>query len=165
MDYGTGGFMISLKDIANAVEKVAPAVAAGLLGPWGGSLVAMLETMLGVKSGDLPAAIVANPQAANDLAESLAKIQAENYVTEVDDRKSARDREESIVKTLGKRDWVLDFIAMLVVSGFFAMAFLIAIAPMDRSDHDILYMIIGQLTSGFLLVLGYYFGSSKKSSN
>lgn len=63
---------------------------------------------------------------------------------------------------LPKRDWVVDTIAIIVVVGFFGMCVLVDIARLDQSDHDILYMLVGQLTSGFIMVLAYYFGSSNK---
>ncbi len=62
----------------------------------------------------------------------------------------------------GRRDFVMDFIAICVVLGFFAMAFIIAFTPRDNSDHDILNMLIGQLSAGFIAVLSFFFGSIRK---
>jgi hypothetical protein len=69
-----------------------------------------------------------------------------------------------IKKTLlfGRRDFVMDFIAIVVVLGFFGMAFLIAITPRDSTDHDILNMLIGQLSAGFITILAFFFGSIRK---
>lgn len=69
-----------------------------------------------------------------------------------------------IKKTLlfGRRDLVMDFIAVCVVIGFFSMAFLIALTPRDNSDHDVLNMLIGQLSAGFIAVLSFFFGSIRK---
>lgn len=69
-----------------------------------------------------------------------------------------------IKKTLlfGRRDFVMDFIAVIVVIGFFAMAFLIALTPRDDTDHDVLNMLIGQLSAGFIAVLAFFFGNIRK---
>lgn len=61
-----------------------------------------------------------------------------------------------------KRDLVMDFIAITVVIGFFTMAFIIALTPRDNSDHDVLNMLIGQLSAGFIAVLSFFFGSIRK---
>jgi uncharacterized YccA/Bax inhibitor family protein len=86
----------------------------------------------------------------------LAKYQA-------DDRANARDREVEIDKITGKRDSILDLIALIVVIGYFAMCCVICYVRLDQSDHDVLYMLVGQLTGGFIMVLSYYFGASNKS--
>ena len=69
-----------------------------------------------------------------------------------------------IKKTLlfGRRDFVMDFIAVSVVIGFFGMAFLIALTPRDGTDHDVLNVLIGQLSAGFIAVLSFFFGSIRK---
>lgn len=69
-----------------------------------------------------------------------------------------------IKKTLlfGRRDFVMDFIAVCVVIGFFSMAFLIALTPRDNTDHDVLNMLVGQLSAGFIAVLSFFFGSMRK---
>jgi len=60
-----------------------------------------------------------------------------------------------------KRDYVMDIIALIIVVGFFIMCFEVLKIRLDPSDHDIIYMLMGQLTAGFVLVISYYFGSSK----
>lgn len=69
-----------------------------------------------------------------------------------------------VKKTLlwGRRDFIMDFIAVTVVVGFFGMTFLIAITPRDNSDHDVLTMLIGQLSAGFIGVLSFFFGNIRK---
>jgi hypothetical protein len=69
-----------------------------------------------------------------------------------------------VKKTLlfGRRDLVMDFIAICVVIGFFGMSFLIALTSRDNTDNDILNMLIGQLSAGFIAVLSFFFGSIRK---
>lgn len=83
------------------------------------------------------------------------------FSKEIDDRKSARDREKEIVKATGKRDWLLECIAFIVIFGYFLMCVLILFNKIDHQNNQVLYMMFGQLTGGFIMVLSYYFGSSK----
>ena len=59
-------------------------------------------------------------------------------------------------------EWLKDFIAIMVILGFFAMAFIVALTKLDLSDHDVLYMLVGQMAAGFIQVLSSYFGNKKK---
>lgn len=65
-------------------------------------------------------------------------------------------------RLLGRRDWVMDSIALCVVIGFFAICFAIAYPPRDKTDHDVLNMLIGQLSAGFITVLSFFFGNVRK---
>jgi VIT1/CCC1 family predicted Fe2+/Mn2+ transporter len=78
------------------------------------------------------------------------------------DKDSAREREEKITKTLKKRDYVMEGIAVAVVVGYFAMCCLTVFYSIPLADHDMLNMLFGQLMGGFMMVLSYYFGSSNK---
>lgn len=66
------------------------------------------------------------------------------------------------VPKIDRRDWVVDVIALAVVIGFFVMAFVIALTPRDNTDHDVLNMLIGQLSAGFIAILSFFFGSMRK---
>lgn len=57
-------------------------------------------------------------------------------------------------------------LAIVVTFGFFAvLAFLAARGiPENQSTRDILTMLVGALTAQFANVLGYYFGSSRGST-
>lgn len=89
-----------------------------------------------------------------------------NEITDAQREKNSIDNANQldIKRTLlfGRRDLVMDFIAVVVVLGFFAMAFVIALTPRDNSDHDVLNMLIGQLSAGFIAVLSFFFGSIRK---
>lgn len=61
-----------------------------------------------------------------------------------------------------KRDWVMDSIALIVVVAFVLMSFLIVFSKLDQSDHDVLYMLVGQLSAGFIGILSFFFGNIRK---
>lgn len=76
--------------------------------------------------------------------------------SQIEDRENAREREEKIIQLTGKRDWVLDFIAIIVTVGFFSLCMINYFSKI-ANDH-----ILVMLSSGFMLCLSYYFGSSNK---
>lgn len=163
--------MIDIKSIAESVLKYSPAVATALGSPVAGMVLSLLATWFHVEPEKLAETMSTDPntefkikQFELEHKESLAKIQSTNYSLEVDDRKNAREREVKFIEQTGKRDWVEALIALIVVSGFFIMCILVAITKQDNTDHDILYMLIGQLTSGFILILSYFFGSINKKN-
>ena len=145
------------KLLASIVEKVAPNVADMIVGPAGGLAVSALEGIFGVKSDQLSSTIASDP----DAEAKLQQLETENYGYVVSDRESARSTEVDLAK-LGKRNWVMDCIGIITVIGFFVTLILVAVEKFDASDHDILYMLIGQLTAGFLMVLSFYFGGTNK---
>ena len=74
----------------------------------------------------------------------------------------SRKREDKRTKLLGRRDRVMDVIALVVIFGFFSTVFVVAFTKLDQSDHDVLYMMVGQLSAGFISVLSFFFGSIRK---
>jgi len=154
---------MELKQLSSIISKYSPFLgdAVATVSPLSAVIIRLVAKLFGADPtniDDITAKISSDP----DAAVKLKQIEAENFGNAVDDRKSAREREEEIVKVTGKRDRILDFIAILVVLGYFIMCAMVGLTRMDQSDHDVLYMMVGQLTAGFIMVLGYYFGSSNK---
>lgn len=160
--------MNNLSTIISVVEKLAPELAGVLGGPVGLVVSTLLSNFFGVHPDNLASTIQADPNAEFKLsqfklqhAEELAQLASADYATEVKDRISARERDEEIIKA-GKTDWVLSAIAIIVVIGFFLLCGLNYFFPL-KDDH-VLIMLIGQVSSGFVMVLSFFFGSSKKQT-
>lgn len=155
-----------LAHLSNIAEKYSPLIGAAItpFNPAVGALIGSMATAFNASNdpSEIALKIAQDPDAAVKLKGIEAEHQDRLYQSEVEDRESARSREVEKEKLLGREDWMLDFIAIVVVIGFFGMCFVVAFQKMDQSDHDILYMLIGQLTAGFIMVVSYYFGSSNK---
>lgn len=158
-----GSWMASL---ANIVSRSAPLLGTVIGGPIGagvGMVVSGIASLFGGDPGnqdDLVERIKADPDAALKLREfelqhtvDLQKVYADNVA-------SARNREIQITATTGKRDWLMVFLAVFITVGFFAMCLIVAFTKMDKTDHDIFYMLLGGIASGFNVILNFYFGSS-----
>jgi len=143
--------------LATAVSTVSPA--AGIVI----NLIVKLFNADPNNLDDISTKMAADPNAAIKLKQlelEHADILSNN---ELQDRENARQREIEIDKITGKRDIILDVISLIVIIGYFLMCGVICATRLDQSDHDVLYMMVGQLTGGFIMVLSYYFGSSNKT--
>lgn len=157
---------MDFKTLGNVISKFAPllgtAVSAG--NPVAGVLVSLVGGLFGANKNDA-SDIISKIMNDKDAETKLKQIEYDHQeallANEVDDRKSAREREEAIVQLTGKRDWILDMIAFIVISGYFVMCSLVLFNKLNNENSQVLYMMFGQLTGGFIMVLSYYFGSSK----
>lgn len=161
--------LTDIKTLAETVFKYSPLLANAIGSPLSGIVTSLVSSLFNVTPENLNAVIASNPDSEATLKkfemqhqEELAKIASTDFSIEVDDRKNARDREIKETQLLGRRDWVMDTIAIVVVLGFFSMSMVVALTKMDLSDHDVLFMLIGQLSAGFLGILSFFFGSIRK---
>ena len=100
--------------------------------------------------------------------EELVKLGLElnrMYLLDVQD---ARKREVNIVQATGKRYINLYVLAWVIMGGFFGtiigIIILQILAPQVKVDTPTLSLLLGSLSTDAGMVVGYFFGSSKSSS-
>lgn len=154
--------MIDYKAIASAVSKYAPLLGSVIseFNPIAGLIVMAIAKIFNTTPDQLPQVISDDPSSPIKLKQLEIEHQNAILKNQNEDRSNARNREEKIVQLTGKRDRILDSIAILVVIGFFVLCILSYFVSI--SDDHVLSMLIGQISSGFMLCLSYYFGSSNK---
>lgn len=146
------------KELIDVVGKFAPMVATALGSPLAGVAVSLLEGIFHVSAPDLVSTITADGDASTKL-KALEYQHGEALCTlDNSDTASARERELQMQKITGKSDWVMHALAVIVIVSFFILCVLNYFYPI-RDDH-VLIMLIGQISSGFMIIIGYYFGSS-----
>lgn len=157
-----------IKNVASLVEKVAPTLANSLLGGVPAIVLQLLQSIFGVNSDGLASAISSDPTGSEKLEKLELQFknlivehqtQAQMYQSEVDDRKSAREREIDFEKTTGKRDWVMESISIVFMVFFFIVCILNFFLKIK--DDALMTILMGQISAGAGLILAYYFGSSK----
>lgn len=168
----TASYIEELKSIIPLVERYSPGLAKLLPPPFGTLISYALEFAFSAEPGntaDLASKIQSDPNAEFKIKQLtiahqdlIDKIESSDYQAGLSDVQSARQRDLEQTRITGRRDWVPDAIALLVVIGFFAICFTVAFTKLDQSDHDVLYTLIGQLSGGFLVVLSFFFGSMRK---
>lgn len=149
--------------------------------PGGGVVVDLVAEALGVDSDDpdrIEEAIAKDPQAAVKLKalemkhreafEKLALQHAQVRLKEEElhqaDRASARARELAFAKTTGKRDLNLYLLAWTVIVGYFLLLGLLMHLELPPGATGYVNQLFGALAAGFGMVLQYFFGSSRSSS-
>ena len=175
---------MSWKDVGNFIKKGAPLLGSVVAGPGGSAIGGLVASLFGNETDD-PAQILsriqADPEALNKLKElelkhrerleelslEAARIQLEESKAYLADTQSARQREAAIVQATGKKDVNLYVLAWVVVGGFFILTGLMMIIPEleSRSNNAMVNIMFGGMVSGFATVLGYFFGSSKGSTD
>jgi hypothetical protein len=146
------------QELIPVVSKFAPFVATALGGPAAGTMVAMMTSLLGLNKdasvSDIINHINNNPDAAIQLQKlnqgiEWAKIDAQNYQTEVDDRKNAREQNKGskIPATLA-----ITFTAVYIFVNIMCLFF-------SSPSHDIISVRIQDIV---MTIIGYYFVSTHK---
>lgn len=168
------------KEIGQNIVKFAPAIGGAFLGPGGaagGMAIKALAGAFGLTEDEttpekINALINSDPQFAlkakiadNDLTAKMRELDIDELRAELADVQSARSREVEITKATGKRDVNLYVLAWTVVIGFFILTIVLMNKALPSGSNDVVFLLFGGLVAGFTQVLGYFFGSSKSSSD
>ncbi len=138
-----------------------------------GKVTKLVSSVLGV--GDSPNEVYEelekNPDAVLKLKQleadhelELRKIYLEEFKIEVDDKKSARDREIQLTKTTGKKDWPTLVLGSVITVGFFGCISALMWVDMPQNNKEQIIYLLGALSASFTSLVNYYFGSSAGSA-
>ncbi len=157
--------MSTLQDV---VSKISPALGAilGTFVPGGSLIVSGLASLFGVTStnqDDIAKSIQADPDAAVKIKQFEYEHQDALIEAQTKIRLGAYQREAEVVKATGHRDWVIDFLAIGTVSGFFLLSALIFFVKVDPSMAGIVNFVCGEISTASMMVLAYYFGATFKA--
>ena len=169
------------KDVAGTIARAAPKLGALLAVPTGGASVAvggiisLVGSMLGLTPAETtpdrvsqiieqdPQALVKFKELEFRHGEAIEAILLEHEKLRYQDIAGARQREVKIVEATGKKDTNLYVLAWTVIIGFFTLTALLMFVNITESQAVLL--LFGSLAAGFGMVLQYFFGSSKSSSD
>lgn len=173
-------FFGKLKD--TLLGKGLPLLANVITGGAAGTVMNLVKSVIGIDSDDpdeLENAVRNNPEIVVKLKElemthkveleklalQGAQLELEETKTYIGDVQSARNREMEMTKATGQRDWLLMALAITVVLGFFGLVFTAVMSPGSINESGPINQLFGALVAGFTMVLSYFFGSSKGSSD
>lgn len=163
---------IDFKNLGAKVADFAPMLGGILGGPGGalaGKAIDAIADAFGLKGEEVTLSkideLVKDPQSIIKLKEieSTLIISLEQIAQK--DRESARAREVKIVETTKTKDVNLYILAWVVVGGFFGLVGTLSFITIPQVNVGPVNQLYGVLGTGFGLVLGYFFGSSKGSSD
>lgn len=164
------------KDVGKTVASIAPVLGTVLGGPVGliaGAAGSLIANVLGVESDPkaVQAAVAADPEAIVKLKQieadhqsRLLDWQAQQIQADLENVKSARDREVKMVQAGAViASWLPPALISTIVSlGFFVVLYKYLEAPNDMGDGAML--LLGTLAAAFSAVVNYYLGSSLGSA-
>ena len=155
-----------MSNLSNVVGKAAPALGAAIGGPIGlgvGSIIGGIATLFGGDADDpdnLSTIIEKDPNAALKLREFELTHLAALETISANRVRDAQQREIAYTTTTGKRDWLLAFLVVAIVVGFFGCIGIVAFTTADKTDRDLFYTLLGTLTFAFSSVVSYYLGAT-----
>jgi hypothetical protein len=170
------------KDLGSTLLQKGLPLIGGLLGGPVGALgakaaVSLVSSALDLEpekttANDVLELIQANPESLIKLKEAemahkerLQALLLEEKGLELKDVADARARERAIVEATGKKDLNLYVLAWTVIAGFFSLCGILMYVKLPEGSSQVVYLLFGGLVAGFSQVLGYFFGSSKSSSD
>jgi hypothetical protein len=167
-------------DALNVVTKLAPTIASVAGGPLAGSAVTALEAVFGITpkpdvpltdrqsaiaaaiSGATPEQLAAMRKADQDYAARMQEAGFKDVETlaslAVQDRASARQM-QTVTKS-----WPAPFLALFVTLGFFGTLIVMMFVALPQATHDALMLLLGSLSTAWVSIVAYYFGSSAGSA-
>jgi hypothetical protein len=87
----------------------------------------------------------------------------ELYTLEMEDRKSAREREIELAK-VGKMDWMMKVVGMVGLLAFLFMLGALVFLQIPEDNRDIFIHAVGMVEGVIVSIFGYYYGSSRSSA-
>lgn len=154
--------MINLQDISNTVSKYAPLLGSiiSTANPLAGMVVSLIASVFGANKDD-PNDIINKIGSDENAAIKLKQLEIEHQNVlsnnQLSDVESARNREIEITKTTGKKDYVVEVIAILIIICTFFMVGLMIYYPDQLNKSNIISIFVGNLMAAFMLVIKYYF--------
>lgn len=168
------------KDVAAKVSSAAPVLGGILGGPVGGAVgtvISLIASAFGINKQDvtpekLDSLLTTDPATTIKLKEieatyqvELAKLLLESERMNLSDRADARAREVKISQATGTRDINLYVLAWMVVALFFTLVGTLMWVKLPESNIGPINQLFGAMAAGFGMVLQYFFGSSKSSTD
>lgn len=155
---------MDFSDIAKTVLKAAPLLASAVGSPLAGTAIALLANYFGADASnaqDILDKINSDPERDIKLkklelehGENLAALANAQYALEVQDRDSARNREET------QKDYTPAILAYILTSGIFFSLLYLFLHAIPPENRDQINSIIDVLKTVWIGAMAYYHGSS-----
>jgi hypothetical protein len=156
-------------DLKGIVGKAAPVVGTLLGGPAGAAVGGLIAAALGTDSTPdaVSAALIGNPDAIVKVQElqTNAKIQLQQLAVTAEANRLADVQSARARQSANPNDKTPQFLAWGVTIGFFGTLLLVAFARMEPATQNLLLVMTGTLSTAWVAIISYYFGSSKDSTN
>ncbi len=157
----------------SAITAVAPVLGGALLGPAGAiGAAALSRALLGRPDGTpqeldqfigSPELALKAQQAQNDYLVQIETLATQRYQAGVADTNSARNREEILKDDTTKHLAYLVTAFYFLIVGIFIVFSFVFHDTISETEKTLITILMTTLTTAWLQVIGYYFGSSMMS--
>jgi len=156
-------------DFKQIISSVAPFLGTMIGGPIGGAAMSALSrALLGKEGGteeDIQKALsVASPDVLIKLKRIEADLKIEIEKTALESQRiHAGDRDSARKREIATRDWMPAILSFVVTGGFFGVLFSMMFYRVQPEMVNVVTLLLGALTTAWIGVIQYYFGSSQGS--
>jgi hypothetical protein len=160
-------------DWKKTLGAIAPVIGTALGGPFGGLAGTVLGSFLGVDDPTDDKALesamnkaMADPNQVMKLKEAELAFKAK--MKELDIREEdlhAHDRQSARNMQVATRSKIPGMLAMLVTVGFFGLLGFMCYKDLPTANENALNIMLGSLGTAWIMVVTFYFGSSKGSQD
>lgn len=159
-------------DWKNIIATVAPWIGTALGGPLGGLAVDAVGKALGIDqaseatikqalAGVTPDQMLAIKKADNDFSLQMQAL-GFKQVTDLE-ALAAGDRRDARAMQVAQRSWVPAALSVLVTLGFFGLLLGMLTGQLRVSDSQALLLMLGSLSTGWGMVMAFWFGTTHDS--
>lgn len=159
-------------DWKNIIATVAPWIGTALGGPLGGLAVDAVGKALGIDqaseatikqalAGVTPDQMLSIKKADNDFALQMQAL-GFKQVTDLE-ALAAGDRRDARAMQVAQRSWVPAALSVLVTLGFFGLLLGMLTGQLHVSDSQALLLMLGSLSTGWGMVMAFWFGTTHDS--
>jgi hypothetical protein len=158
-----------LNELGPLLGQIAPTIATALGGPLAGMAVKTLSNvLLGHENGSEDEVNAALQAATPDQLAALKKIDADfkAHMKELDidlERIAAGDRDSARQMQTATKDWTPKALAFFITFGFFGALIWLMVFGMPTTGAEALLMMLGSLSTSWIGVVQFYYGSSAGS--
>jgi hypothetical protein len=169
----------ALTDLGKTIIKIgAPLLGTAIAGPAGAAIGQMVAAEFGGSLADpngLIQKVITDPNAAVKLIEiqNNTKVQLQQITMQVAENElkyATQQQEIDYQNTKSAREanaqaksFMPEILSTVITVGFFGCIYWVAVYPQDKSDAQVLYMLLGAMASAFGAVINYWLGSSAGS--
>lgn len=154
------------------LKTLAPLLGTALGGPIGGAAAAFIADKLNLSAKTVEAVtevLSSNKLTPEQLSSlKLAELEFSKFLEQNKIDLAKLDTDNTInarSMQIETRSITPDVIAVVVVTGFFAILILMMMGLLEVSDQQALLILLGSLSAGFGAVLNFFYGSSRSSQN
>ncbi len=160
---------MKLDKLKTVIAKVAPAVGAAIGGPFGGIAGKFIQDALGLDNEEaVISALQTNPDALLSL--KIAELKMQEFMRDADIREMDLERQDTadaraLAKATGVRPQVV--FTVIVLIGVLATLYGLATGIVNEqqgASKEIVYMIVGAMTTTLATQMQFWFGTSLGSS-